>query len=295
MDKKFRMLIVIITVFLLIIGMVVSVKSNYEEADLSEIKTLLYQYFDSIYESKNNNELKDLSSVLDLTRSQNLDEIKKQGLEIYINQSNNLYYDSFSYHLTFSNFILDKENQIASINVEERSKVIFNKSISADKENPIVSEMRVFHEFRLIKIDTGWKIESDLYIDELWENLKSSNSSFSEFKSIIDKNIAIQSSVLTELPNDSTSVKSGLCPALLDDTTSHAYDREGAAAYAQKHAFDYNLYYFPFIADCTNFVSQAIKHGGNSQMAYPDPIYQGQPGSMGWYYKNVGDYASAWT
>ncbi len=214
MDKKFRMLIVIITVFLLIIGMVVRVKSNYEEADLSEIKTLLYQYFDSIYEFKNNNELKGLSSVLDLTSSQNLDEIKKQGLEIYINQSNNLYYDSFSYHLTFSNFILDKENQIASINVEERSKVIFNKSISADKENPIVSEMRVFHEFRFIKKDTGWKIESDLYIEELWENLKSSNSSFSEFKSIIDKNIAIQSSVLTELPNDSTSVKSGLCPAL---------------------------------------------------------------------------------
>lgn len=107
MDKKFRMLIVIITLFLLIIGMVVSVKSNYEEADLSEIKTLLYQYFDSIYESKNINELKDLSSVLDLTSNQNLDEIKKQRLEIYIYKSNNLNYDSYSYHLTFSNFILD--------------------------------------------------------------------------------------------------------------------------------------------------------------------------------------------
>jgi len=213
MDKKFRMLIVIITLFLLIIGMVVSVKSNYEEADLSEIKTLLYHYFDLIYESKNNNELKDFSSVLDVKSSQNLDEIEKQGLEIYINKSNNLYYDSFSYQLTLSNFILDKENQIASINVEERSKVIFNKSISADKENPIVSEMRVFHEFHFIKKDTGWKIESDFYNDELWENLKSSNLSFLEFKSIIDNNIALQSSLLTELSNDSTSVKSGLCPA----------------------------------------------------------------------------------
>jgi len=30
-------------------------------------------------------------------------------------------------------------------------------------------------------------------------------------------------------------------------------------------------------------------------MAYPDPIYQGQPGSMGWYNTNSGDYAMAWT
>jgi hypothetical protein len=275
--------------------MVVSVKSNYEESDLSEIKALLHQYFDLVYESKNNNELKDLSSILDLTSIQNLEEIKKQELEIYINKSNGLYYDSYNYSLEFSEFSIDEEKQTASINVEERNEVIFNISILADKDNPVVSEMRVFHEFYFIKEDTGWKIETDFYHDELWENFKNSHLSFSEFISKIDENVSSQSFVETDPSKDETTVLSGLCPYLLEDSTSHEYNREGAAAYARYYAIDYNPNYFPFYADCTNFASQAIKHGGNSQMAYPDPINQGQPGSMGWYYTNSGDYARAWT
>ena len=95
--------------------------------------------------------------------------------------------------------------------------------------------------------------------------------------------------------NNQSLLLSGYCPDLWDDSTSHAYNREGAVDYAAQFSLDYNPNYFPFESDCTNFVSQAIKHGGNSRMAFPDPIYQGNPGSMGWYYINGGDYASAWT
>ena len=255
MDKQAQIWIVLITIFFLVIGSVVSVKSNYDEEDLSEIKVLLYQYFDLIYESKKINELKDLTSVLDLTSSQGLEEIKKQELEIYVNKLNNLNYDSYKYYLEFSNFSIDKEKKIASINVEERNEVIFNIAISADIENPVVSQMKVIHEFHFIKGDEGWIIESDFYEDDLWKILNNEKLSISEYKSKIDKKFVSQSYFVSDPFENTQTVLSGLCPYLWDDSTSHEYDRQGATVYAQRYALNYNPNYVAFESDCTNFVS----------------------------------------
>ncbi len=87
MKKHYRILItLIISLLFPAIGSVVSAQSNYEESELSEIKGLLYQYFDLIYESKSQNELQNISPLLDITSEQNQNELKKQELEIYANK-----------------------------------------------------------------------------------------------------------------------------------------------------------------------------------------------------------------
>lgn len=187
--KNYHRIITTLIISLLfpIIGSVVSAQSNDNGSELSEIKGLLYQYFDLIYESKSKNELQNLSPLVNLTSEQIQDEIKKQELEIYANNKNKLYFDSYSYNLDFSNFSIDNQNLTAQINVEERNKVVFNISKLANQENPIVSETRMFHEFYFVKEKTGWKIESDFYDDDLWKILKNNNVSFSEIKAKIDE------------------------------------------------------------------------------------------------------------
>ncbi len=202
---------------------------------------------------------------------------------------------SYSYSLDFSNFSIDVKNLTAQINVEERNEVVFNISKLANQKNPIVSGTRVFHEFHFVKEESGWKIEADIYEDDLWKILKNNNLSFTKIKTNIDEYIAYKSLNQSILTDNQSLLLSGYCPDLRADSTSHDYNREEAAAYAVRFAYDYNPNYIRFPKDCTNFVSQAIVHGGPSQMAYPALEYQGDPGSMGWYYTNGGDYAAAWT
>lgn len=64
------------------------------------------------------------------------------------------------------------------------------------------------------------------------------------------------------------------------------YNRYGARDYAYTYVFSYNSAYHPFSADCTNFISQALKDGGGISMVdmwwYPsfDP--------RDWYYYRKG-------
>ncbi len=85
--------------------------------------------------------------------------------------------------------------------------------------------------------------------------------------------------------------------SLIDDTSTHAYDRDGAVDYATRFALfnpttlaynpNYPYYDIPDldISDCQNFVSQAIYEGGNISM---EVKYPGLPpedtGREGWYF-----------
>lgn len=67
------------------------------------------------------------------------------------------------------------------------------------------------------------------------------------------------------------------------------YNRQAAAAYAEKWALSRNPVYFNFDTlggDCTNFASQCLRAGG-CPMNYTKDI--------GWYYTSPGDRAAAWT
>ncbi len=68
-----------------------------------------------------------------------------------------------------------------------------------------------------------------------------------------------------------------------------AYDRESAAAYAARWAFDRNPAYYSFDGiggDCTNFASQCLYAGVGVMNDTRD---------LGWYYVSPEDRAAAWT
>lgn len=67
------------------------------------------------------------------------------------------------------------------------------------------------------------------------------------------------------------------------------YDRNAAAAYARKWAFQRNPDYYNFDrlgGDCTNFASQCLFAGSGVMNFTP---------TFGWYYKTLNDRAPAWT
>ena len=66
------------------------------------------------------------------------------------------------------------------------------------------------------------------------------------------------------------------------------YDRNAAVSYAHRYAFTPNSAFYNFErlgGDCTNFISQCL-YAGYPQMNYSP---------HGWYYKNAGNRAPAWT
>lgn len=72
-------------------------------------------------------------------------------------------------------------------------------------------------------------------------------------------------------------------------TRQKAYDRDAAAAYAEKWALSHNPAYYSFDGiggDCTNFASQCI-YAGSGVMNYT-PI-------TGWYYISAKDRTASWT
>lgn len=67
------------------------------------------------------------------------------------------------------------------------------------------------------------------------------------------------------------------------------YDRDKAAEYAKKWAYERNPKYYDFGnigGDCTNFVSQCI-YAGIGVMNYTK--------DFGWYYRSVSDRSPSWT
>lgn len=67
-----------------------------------------------------------------------------------------------------------------------------------------------------------------------------------------------------------------------------SYDRGAALAYAHRYALAYNPAYYSFDklgGDCTSFISQCLYAG------YPEMNYS----KNGWFYRNAGSRAPAWT
>ena len=67
------------------------------------------------------------------------------------------------------------------------------------------------------------------------------------------------------------------------------YDRNKAVAYAHKYAYSRNPNYYNFDnigGDCTNFVSQVLAAGGESQ---------NYSKNNGWYYNSINDRAPSWS
>ncbi len=251
-----------------------------DQDDKSEIKKLIYDYFDTRYQSGKTNIDQDFSTFIDSNSNSINAEIEKLKLENYINRSKNIFYSSYKFDLEFADFQIDEEKNITTVILYESSDVIYNFSLEIDKNDPIVTRSRgLMHEIKLTKTETDWKISSDNYEDLFWQFIHGSGVELNEVKNIIDNNL--------EENYDAQVLTNPSCNLTYDET-SHEYNRYSAVNYARNWALSRNPDYYNFEDfDCTNFISQAIHEGSLAEMS--------DESLSGWYYYDIYDRGVAWT
>lgn len=230
-------------------------------------------------------------------------ELGKLALEIKYAELNRSRYVTYKYFLDIGNITIDVAIQLATVSVVESNETISEISAEHSPEKPTIAQMSgLKHTIVLRKEQDQWQIVSDDYNDFLWRTMRQKGKSAEEMLSRL-----IATSVQPGLETKPESVQAMTIPLLPDDTSTHAYDRDGAVTYAQNHAENYNPNYDDWDdgkhGDCTNYVSQAIYEGGNASMAYCEPVadpdYCPASGAStsGWYFTFRGDThrASAWS
>ena len=225
-------------------------------------------------------------------------ELGKLALEVKYAELNRSRYVDYKYFLDFSNFSMDAATQLVTVSVVEDNEIISENSAEGNPVNPLVAQMRgLKHTIVLRQEQDQWKIVSDHYNDFLWRTMRQTGESVEETLNMLNTMEAPQ---VTGPSGESAGAEA--TSLLPDDSSSHAYDRAGAAYYAINHAFpeDYNQDYPSYDdgnnGDCTNFVSQALYVGGNVSMSIPDPLPPPDPilAYSGWYLLNDMQRATAW-
>lgn len=290
MKRKRSLLIVILLTFLTIfVGLwTTSVQADQIENDefieQNLIEEKIRAYFDSRYRSRTKGELEDFGWLID-DSPQGKDfmrsETAKLEIELHHAYIHRLRYVEYDYFLEFIDISFDSELQTAIVSVIEGHDVEFEVTRGISKDKSIVSSMRnLDHIFVLRKDGSNWKIVSDSYEDYLWRLITETGLTKEEYM-IWANALPIEDEGYLDLTYSCN---------LQGDSTTYAYDRDGAVDYAHEWALSRNEDYHDFgDLDCTNFISQAIYEGGGAIMTSDDrPTY-------GWYYNSASDYASAWT
>jgi Putative amidase domain len=259
-------------------------------AEEQKIREVIQNYFDKRYRSRQANQLESLRGLTDgSTQADSFLKSENDKLEIEIHNAKlyHLRYTLYKYTLDFTDISIDKGNQSATVSLKEGHDVVFEISELISKDEPIVSKMRDRgHTIILKRQQDGWKIVSDHYEDNLWRLLRATNLPKEELLRSMDE-AQDQTSTLVEVQSTTS-----LCN-LPSDSSTHPYNREGAAAYAHRYATSPNPAYFYFPDnDCTNFVNQAIHHGSNAEEVGSN--------TFGWYYNYYedylhNDYSASWT
>ncbi len=210
-------------------------------------------------------------------------ELGKLAVEIKRAELNHLRYVKYKYSLDIRNIFIDAQTQSATVSLIEEHDVIDEISMELSPENPFVSHSyNLEHTILLHKEQGQWKIVSDEYLDYLWRVLRQAGKSTDYW--VHNMKAAPRSTVRSE--NETANIN-----ALLEDASSHAYDRDGAVDYANGHAnprYDIGDDALPW-GDCINFVSQALYEGGNVSMEIPSPLpppSDAGNGEEGWYLLN---------
>jgi hypothetical protein len=90
------------------------------------------------------------------------------------------------------------------------------------------------------------------------------------------------------------AVAFGVVIPLISHSAASAYDGKSAAQYANAHVYDYNLNYYHFQDDCTNFVSQAMLAGGHKFHGTPQPLVRDDDAQW-WVYGNGAGRTYSWS
>lgn len=220
-------------------------------------------------------------------------ELGKLAVETRYAELNGSRYVDYKYFLDFRNFNLDPATQLVTVSLVEDKEIITENSAKGNPATPLVAQIwGLEHTIVMRKEQDRWKIVSDQYNDFLWRTLRRTGKSTEEILNRLSTKEAPQVS-----GPSGESAGAEAASLLPDDTSSHAYDRNGAVAYALAHSAqgtynpDYPSYDNGLHGDCTNLVSQALYEGGNVSMylpkvggitVLPPPNEQFQ-GEEGWY------------
>ena len=246
----------------------------------TDIKSVIYKYFETKYESQRSLLKKEFSTlVYDNTHDWVKQENDKRDIELYIASKFDLKYINYYFELFIDQIILSDD--VATVYLYESHDVVFEASA------PEVSSLSgLRHIITLRETPTGWLIQEDQYEDELSKQL--SFMTVSDIKSIIDENhnkdLQINNYSSGPSINEGTRFLSN--NPMLENKT---YNGSDAASYADDHTSDlpgsstYNTnWYKTEESDCANFVSQAIYAGEGKTP--PDASGMGNDYQTDWYY-----------
>lgn len=270
-----------------------------------ELKAVVQSYFETSYQSLSisqpdgfqSNSLGDsVSGELDAKAFRDA-ELAKRKVERKHAELNHLKRVDYKYFLNFRSITVDLNTQTATILVSEDNEVVYEISVEVNPQEPIVSRRdNVEHKITLSLKNGQWKIVSDDYNDYLWKVLRKKGKSTDDIIQVADAMLStMKAAPGPAVPSNNNETMSAL--SLIDDTSTHAYDRDGAVAYATRFALynpityahnpNYPYYNIPElkISDCQNFVSQAIYEGGNVSMEVHDlTLPPEDTGREGWYF-----------
>lgn len=290
--RNFLLFIVLtITLGLRTAGVNISFQEDPYVNDKEEIVSLINLYFDKRYQSHQSLVVPVLSTFIEQSEVGNqflLSENRKLEIELHFYSINNLKYQDYEYFISDINISFDMQNLIATVSLKEGHDVVFENLA------PQVSKMRgLNHTFLVSKKSGDWKILKDEYSDYIWDFIKEIEPDVNQLIEILDSNSQY---LMMEQAISSIELIEEIEPLSYGQNYS-PYNRTGAVRYADLYALNPNPAYYNFDGqilggDCTNYVSQAIHHGGQAPMAYYEPS---DIGTAGWYYKDVFHRAAAWT
>lgn len=251
------------------------------QIDETGIKSVLYRYFDSRYQSQSSMIKKDFSAdIMDTSLEWVERENDKREIELYIASLFNLNYTSYRFEIYIEHInVYDGEVEIY---LSESHEVVFAASA------PIVSSLSgLRHTITLSNGRGRWLINKDEYDDELSRQLKF--MTISEIKKIINENYSkeLQLKKLSSL----LGRKVHAAPVNNDlSLVNQPYSGTDAANYADNHTSNqpgsstYNTDWYKTESnnDCANFVSQAIYAGEGKSP--PDNSGMGTDYMTDWYY-----------
>lgn len=247
--------------------------TGFQDIQAEQIKVVIELYFDGKYKSFSELSLdKFFENYADVKNDKVIDEQTKLRLEMRHSQLYNLRYEQYSFNIEYKSIEISEKTAV--VYLEESHEVVF----------PVFSPEKSYmkglsHKIILHKDLSTWKISEDVYQDYVWNFLLQTELSLEDIE-----NKMLATAKQKEInPSDLDSQYSTNQP-------SSSYYRDGAKWYAYDYWDEWNPSYYPFEADCTNFVSQALYVGGHIPMTPP----QSGVGTSCWFWTNINNRAAAW-
>ncbi|MFE0023179.1 amidase domain-containing protein [Amycolatopsis sp. NPDC059021] len=156
----------------------------------------------------------------------------------------------------------------ARVTVEERTRLVFAIRDSADSAE--AARYRVPHVLDFQRRGADWVLAADALDVPADSPDPIPYAHPVKLKPAVPRDLAHESTIPKGIKPNYPGAKhwSSAPPASVNGGVQ--IDRPAAVAYARKYAIDYNQRYERFTNDCTNFVSQALRAGGWSDVGHGD-------------------------